>query len=457
MKLQIEKWVEETKSFKEQAKDLFNESVLCYKIGTYKSAFIMSYLAFKVTIRFRIMDCMYRPKGFSEELWYDNILKDLKDDDKWEKQVNQIIETSPDAKLKTNPEVKKCIIHFENREQALNEYTYWKNVRNNCAHAKGSIIDTATVECFWNYVQDNLGKFYVLGGKEYLLVALSEFYKHRGVEENEKKRLLIHDIKTVYGSGADEYFTKFINMLIEADIDIIDENNYDFWKDIFHSEYAEIQDGIVKSISKKKSYFISFYSFFPEILELAIGIDPKFIIDKLYLWLIEWDFMRETNKYFWILLSKVLERYKDQIYIEKITREEDNMRLINYFEFEPYQAKILNENNVFKSFIINNGSWLFNISPDSQFANYSKDEGIIVKCFSYLEWDDELLKKMDNVIYELNESMKIRSNDISILNGNRFAYIYRSIVLDNKERIEEALLKLGKELKDYENILKIIQ
>ncbi|MEW9939696.1 hypothetical protein AB2T96_19685 [Clostridium butyricum] len=38
----------------------------------------------------------------------------------------------------------------------LNRYEYWKNIRNSCAHAKDEHINSATVEQFWNYMQDDM-------------------------------------------------------------------------------------------------------------------------------------------------------------------------------------------------------------------------------------------------------------------------------------------------------------
>lgn len=42
MKIPFEKWIEDN-SIPEEAKELFAESIICYKISAYRSAFIMSY------------------------------------------------------------------------------------------------------------------------------------------------------------------------------------------------------------------------------------------------------------------------------------------------------------------------------------------------------------------------------------------------------------------------------
>lgn len=64
MKIKIENWAEN--NLVDNAKILMKESVSCYKIGAYRSAYIMSYLAFKQTIRERIISASTYPE------YYDN-------------------------------------------------------------------------------------------------------------------------------------------------------------------------------------------------------------------------------------------------------------------------------------------------------------------------------------------------------------------------------------------------
>ena len=149
MKLEIEKWVETTGIFESVAKNTFDEAVLCYKVGAYKSAFIMSYLSFKLTVKQRIIQFDNNSFQSFEIGRWDNIIKELNDDDKWEDRLNKEIICKDSS----------AIIKFTNRESAIVDYNYWKNMRNSCAHAKGKIIDASTVESFWNYLKDNLSKF----------------------------------------------------------------------------------------------------------------------------------------------------------------------------------------------------------------------------------------------------------------------------------------------------------
>ena len=49
------------------------EAVTCYKVGAYRSAYLMSYLAFKTTIRERVLNAS-KPDGIEDRCWKEQIL-----------------------------------------------------------------------------------------------------------------------------------------------------------------------------------------------------------------------------------------------------------------------------------------------------------------------------------------------------------------------------------------------
>lgn len=453
MKLQIEKWVEETEPFIEQAKDLFEESIRCYKVGAYKSAFIMSYLAFKVTIRFRILNCDYRPENFTEEIWKNRIKIDLEDDDKWEDQVNQIIIANPDKKDN------KYIIHFGNkeREQIITEYNYWRNIRNTCVHAKHRKIDLSTVECFWNYIQDNLCKFYVLGGKDYLLDALWDYNKYITIDNSALKlERLLYDIKSVYDKDTDKFFKDFTDKFFKTYHQLIDEKNSEFWKSILFCKHLEIQTGLIKAILDNKYYFQRFYIFIPEVFNLTIQYDSKFIIDKLSIWLSDSLFQYEHSDYFVKLLCKVLERHKSEINIDIIVKNEYNMRLILSSRLDDEKIEILRRNDIFNKFIDDYAQWFFVVDANSQYNNFSSDEKIVVKCFDYIYWNKDMVSKINSKFIELEDSIRMRRNVNSIINGEKIKEAFEKIILSNKDKISDCILEINEDIENYNGIFKVI-
>ncbi|EKN62807.1 hypothetical protein P9E76_12030 [Schinkia azotoformans] len=420
MKLDIEKWINRLDPLDNEAKELFSESVICYKIGAYRSAFIMSYLAFKITLKNRIINCSYRPEGFNEGRWQSVIIKELNNEDNWEKHLNDIIVADP------KKEGSIAIIFFEQREIAKNEYEYWKNVRNQCAHAKSGIINSSTVECFWNYLQDNLSKFYVLGGKQYLLEELLEYYRYRVVENKNKLTLLIHDIEVVYGENACEFFKEF-NVRFENRYRImVNDENRDFWKEIIYSSHDNIQEGFIKSIMEKEYYFIQFYRIFPDILEKAISFDNKFILDKVSKWLELWEpDYRGGNNTFWDILYKLLKKKPDEVNIDMISRKVD-LDIISNVDFDIEQLKLLEGYKVFDKFILNAGSYFFDVTFDGIRINNGYKERKPIEWFKYSTWNKELIAKLS----ESFERLDVSISNLKKSNFGSWEYERRKIYID---------------------------
>lgn len=439
MKINIEKWAEKHNSFDGNAEDLFQESVLCYKIGAYKSAFLMSYLAFKITIRERVLNCTYRPNFYhgKEADWQENILKPLKDDDTWEKHLNQIVEADPNPSSKS---YNKAIIIFDNREEAKNEYNYWKNIRNKCAHAKKGIIDSSTVESFWNYVQDNLGKFYVLGGSEYLIERLLDYYKYRDIEDYETKLLLINDINIVFKNNTQEFFSKFLDRLYQNSYFSIKNKSVNFWKDFVDSQYEEIQEGFVRSLMLNSDYFIGFYENFPKILNIALSLDRRFIKDSLLKWMENWfSYIDSRNKVFWDILYVLLKDFSSDIDVNRITRVD--LSIISNVNFTQEMLEVFNKHTVFNKIILRSGSYFFEVDFDSIRRNNGNREREIIPWFEYAEWDKEMIQTMNRALRELNRRIDSLKSSVYGSWENSRKRIYCELIEKHRDRIDSAVLE----------------
>ena len=279
MKLQIEKWVEETRPFSSEVLELFNEAVTDYKIGSYRSAFIMSYLSFKLTIRERIISCNYGHEldDFDQASWEKDILIPLKNDDKWENKVNDIVIASCSPK---DSRSKFGILNFNNGETSKTEYTYWKNTRNTCVHGKSGTINSSTVEAFWNYLMDNLCRFYVLGGEDYLLTNLVDiytYYKYPNISSRDQLAGILSDISTVYQDDVCRFFEEFFKRITIDRTGIADEYQ-SFWTQIIRSPFENIRDGFIKSLAVRGDIFYKLYPFFSELLGRLVDNDSKFIV-----------------------------------------------------------------------------------------------------------------------------------------------------------------------------------
>lgn len=463
MKLRIEKWVEETKPFKESdsANELFDESVRCYKIGAYKSAFIMSYLSFKVTIKDRILSCRYgnelpNKTPDNPKFWEMEIVNVLVKPDKWENRVNDIVKASC-----AKPKKDLAIIHFKDEEQIKTAYNYWKDIRNDCTHAKGQItIDSSTVECFWNFIIDNLSKFYVLGGEEYLLRELEnlyKFYRYPEIVEPETVKTIMNDVNVICHENSKDFFQKlFENLFKTARRDeLVNDGNVKFWEDILESSHENVRDSIVDVISNDAQLFFNFYNYFPPLLEMSFSLNSKFIVNELSNWLNEPSyFYYDSKKIFWVILVEILDRYREHVDVNKIVNKR-TIELIDSFKQDERSLRILNSNDVFKKYIFEASSWFFMTDAGSQYTNYSKfqskESEYVELCFNYLEWDIECIETINYALVNLESSMASRSNHASIMNGYDYKSRCERIICNSKDKITNV-----PNVDNYIHVLKIL-
>lgn len=160
MRIRFEEWLDE-QEIDIEANDLFKESIICYKASAYRAALLFSFLGFQTIIKHRVINS--KPaKDYSEGEW-NHLKKELRNDDKWDKLIIEAIQSK-----------KKPI--FNLTEDLREQYLFWKNRRNDCAHAKGNTISSPHVEGFWLFIQSNLAKFVVNGGMKFILQEIKNHF-----------------------------------------------------------------------------------------------------------------------------------------------------------------------------------------------------------------------------------------------------------------------------------------
>ena len=82
---------------------------------------------------------------------------------------------------------------------------------------------------------------------------------------------------------------------------------------------------------------------------------------------------------------------------------------------------------------------MFRNDSSSHWDYYSygniKDDSYISKCFDYIEWDVEMIEKIEWGYEELKDNVEMRSNLDSRINGNTRIELYKQIILKNKNNI----------------------
>src|SRR5690606_11961493 len=156
---EFEKYIE-SQEFTEESLSIIAEGIKCYKVGAYRAAFLMSYYFFLKVLKERLEQSKHtKPDSLDQPTWQ-NLLKKINDDTVWDQTVFETTQWKlADGRSKI------YLISNDLREDMI----YWRRKRNDCAHSKDNLISYPHVESFWLFIQSNLNKFIVNGGRESLL------------------------------------------------------------------------------------------------------------------------------------------------------------------------------------------------------------------------------------------------------------------------------------------------
>lgn len=283
MILKFERWLY-SQNIPEDANELFKESIICYKVSAYRAALILSYLGFQMTLKDRVLsiDTSTLPDAYTIEGWRAKVINDLDDQNLWDNKVHSI------TQMRDNKAV--FLIDDDLRQQVV----YWRNRRNDCAHAKDNKIDSSHVECFWLFLESNMNKFVVNGGKNGLLDKIKKHFDLAYTPPGEDPLYLINQIPlTMRKSEIATFFNEVYDFFSEMkNIRTASKEGgevYKFWlKVINHENFDCIQNSFISFIKSDMDIFCRFLKNYPDILY-------KIIEDK--------DFMRQ----FWV--SEFFERH----------------------------------------------------------------------------------------------------------------------------------------------------
>ena len=438
MQLLIEKWANENKIFDEAAAKSFNEAVMCYKVGAYQSAFIMSYLSFKLTIKHRIITFDNNSLHSFDDSRWNKIIDELKNEDHWEEKINLEVSNK-----------KSGIIKFTNVDRMVSDYTYWKNIRNSCVHAKTQTIDASTVECFWNYLKDNLSKFYVLGGHDYIRKKILNYFKDFRIDKNfEDLNKILYDISVLYLNDEDIFFSDIEKDFKDNNINLFDDYNIDIWEYILNYPNPKIKEGFIKHIANREDLILKLYAYKSDILNNIIQHQRCIFYHNLNDFLNEINTYPNNHLYFLDILYELILCYDESsIDIEDILKRcysvfETDHTILMIERLNKSKLKYLREIGVFNKILDVLFSWIFKVDAQGQYKSFQKwlYNTTQARCiFQHIKYDKELLKKLDCAIGELKISRITRSNVYSVQNGNSASVLFENIINDNKQEINKVM------------------
>lgn len=293
MKLDFEKWYEE-KIINNEAKKLFNESCLCYKVGAYRAAFLMTYLGFQNILKERLLKSEVCPQGIPQSLWK-KTQEDLLDDKKWDDAVfDSVNRIKPSNPFLINDDIRK-------------QYEYFRCIRNDCAHAKSNIISYPHVESLWLFIQSNYNKFVVNGGRKGLLERISIHYNPIYTKPGSDINPIIEDIITSMNVNEIPLFLKDVYELSRFSFKTLKGENYsDFWNGIVYSLNSDLREGIIIFAKDDWSIFLKFINLYPDkLMEILLNSSSEFKREFWSYRIFKMDSYYYPNR--WEILKKVLE------------------------------------------------------------------------------------------------------------------------------------------------------
>lgn len=200
MNLHFEEWVK-LQHFNTQVNILFEEAIICYRSKAYRAALLFSFTGFQKILKEKMLKAdIPRTYNNMPGAW-EQILTEIRDDDKSDHKIISCV-----IQNKTTNTI------FDLSEDVRNQYVYWKNRRNDCAHGKDNIIDISHVEAFWFFIQSNIGKFNINGGKEALINKIRAYLDINVTPEKQSPHYLLAEIMTSIHS---EELNEVLKTLIE--------------------------------------------------------------------------------------------------------------------------------------------------------------------------------------------------------------------------------------------------
>lgn len=249
----MENWInKKLDKFSSDSKSLFNESLLCYSIKANRSSLLFSYLGFLTIIK-EIIISSKKPDEIEQPRW-DQIIKELNDEDKWEKRVFEELTNSRSP-------------IFNISESVRQQIKYWKDRRNDCAHFKENEINNAHVEIFWSFLKSNLSKITIEGGKLNLLKKIAIHFDETKTPPDADYKPLLKEIDNAIDVSESESFFKEFHHILENSLWIEDKKVSDIFYDLTLAiENIQIKKRLIDYIKSIPNFDLELIKYNPQMI-----------------------------------------------------------------------------------------------------------------------------------------------------------------------------------------------
>ena len=180
-------------SFGKDCVSLFRDSYSCFKNELARPAFILAYQGMMWHIRSVLLTSKIMPEGYEERDWED-IKKELKDDDLWEKKVFECIQRQS---KKSGDKVRAPAPVFSIKHDVRETFKHWKMLRNASVHYKEHDVHEAHVLTLYSFIEQYLETITIEGSALSLARRIADFLNPTITSPNEDMSPLIAKMGTM--------------------------------------------------------------------------------------------------------------------------------------------------------------------------------------------------------------------------------------------------------------------
>lgn len=146
-------------------KEMLDDAIKCYQNGIARASLLLSYNAFLLVIRGKILAYKNIPQKYKQSEW-ENKVKKLRDDEKFEEELINLLCAGVD----------KSIFDYGTKKNLHSDFDYWRRRRNDCAHGKNNTITLSNVCAFWTFIMDNYIYYNMEGSLQRSINEYIEFF-----------------------------------------------------------------------------------------------------------------------------------------------------------------------------------------------------------------------------------------------------------------------------------------
>ena len=362
MRLKIENWITE-QNFSKKVEPLFEEAIKSYRATAYNASLLFSYLGFMTILKERLLNSA-NPPGIPPGMW-NNLIQEIQDKESWDKKIFDSTQTQNPASI------------FQISSTLRREVIYWKDRRNDCAHFKHEKIDYHHVESFWSFMETNISKFSVNGGRASLLTKFTNHFDETITAQDESITPLIKQIEhAVDESELKEFFDDIQN---EID-DLWDSKHFKVYNEVLNNYNSIVSEELVKYLKSDENMLMNFMRDYPEKIN-RLDLSKQFIrslwFEKLFhnrnndfsifASLLRNSMIREEDK------EEAVSRIANAVYAQVPKEETDKLELIRHGYFQKLKSRIFPTDGIFEFAVANS----YKIQIPYYLKNFDIEEDII--------------------------------------------------------------------------------